>query len=299
MVCASQRLVVATVNRDRVEPERRQLRRDLAKRDVARAVVDDDQRQVGESRCTCVQDRFPVRPLVQLGVPDQNENPWLLESACKQRASHAHRDRQAMPERARRSFDARHAAAVGVRTEDAVPLQEPVHLLRREEPVLGENGVVGERPVALGEDEAVAAFPAGVLRIEPHDLVKDLDDVERRVRARIVLLVAPRPGNQLYKHSLILEDDDIVVQVDPSQKLKALSHPVRFGIALRLADEGGTCACDFAEIFAISQPAVSQHLKVLLEAGLVRTRREGTKIYYSLDPDGVRALRAALAPLAA
>ena len=87
--------------------------------------------------------------------------------------------------------------------------------------------------------------------------------------------------------------------MDASFKLKALGHPVRLRIALRLAQEGGTCACDFAELFSISQPAVSQHLKVLLEAGLVRTRRDGTKIYYSLDPDGVRTLRAALAGLAA
>ena len=82
-------------------------------------------------------------------------------------------------------------------------------------------------------------------------------------------------------------------------KLKALGHPVRLGIALRLAQEGGTCACDFAEIFSVSQPAVSQHLKVLREAGLVRTRNEGTHVYYSLDPDGVRALQAALSRLAA
>jgi DNA-binding transcriptional ArsR family regulator len=79
--------------------------------------------------------------------------------------------------------------------------------------------------------------------------------------------------------------------VEPSARLKALGHPVRLGIALRLAAEGGTCACDFAEIFAISQPAVSQHLKVLREAGLVQTRREGTQILYSLDPDGIRELQ--------
>ena len=88
-------------------------------------------------------------------------------------------------------------------------------------------------------------------------------------------------------------------QVDASPKLKALGHPVRLGIALRLADEGGTCACDFAELFSVSQPAVSQHLKVLREAGLVRTRREGTQIYYSLDPDGVSAVQRAVARLAA
>jgi DNA-binding transcriptional ArsR family regulator len=87
--------------------------------------------------------------------------------------------------------------------------------------------------------------------------------------------------------------------VDASRKLKALGHPVRLGIALRLAAEGGTCACDFADIFGISQPAVSQHLKVLREAGLVRTRRQGTQIYYSLDPDGVATVGATLERLAA
>ena len=86
--------------------------------------------------------------------------------------------------------------------------------------------------------------------------------------------------------------------VDASPKLKALGHPVRLGIALRLAAEGGTCACDFAEIFRISQPAVSQHLKVLREAGLVKTRRDGTQIYYSLDPAGVREVRNVLGKLA-
>ena len=85
--------------------------------------------------------------------------------------------------------------------------------------------------------------------------------------------------------------------MEPSNKLKALGHPVRLGIALRLAQEGGTCACDFAEIFEVSQPTVSQHLKVLREAGLVQTRRDGTQIYYSLDPGGVDELRAVVAQL--
>ena len=89
------------------------------------------------------------------------------------------------------------------------------------------------------------------------------------------------------------------MQVDASSKLKALGHPVRLGIALRLAAEGGTCACDFADIFGVSQPTVSQHLKVLRDAGLVRTRRDGTQILYSLDPKGVRSVRTAVAKLAA
>jgi ArsR family transcriptional regulator len=82
-------------------------------------------------------------------------------------------------------------------------------------------------------------------------------------------------------------------------QLKALGHPVRLGIALRLAEEGGTCACDFAGIFHVSQPTVSQHLKVLREAGLVQTRRQGTQILYSLEPRAVRELGSLLGSLAA
>lgn len=84
-----------------------------------------------------------------------------------------------------------------------------------------------------------------------------------------------------------------------ASQLKALGHPVRLGIALRLAEEGGTCACDFADIFHVSQPTVSQHLKVLREAGLVRTRRQGTQILYSLEPHAVRELGSLLGSLAA
>lgn len=83
-----------------------------------------------------------------------------------------------------------------------------------------------------------------------------------------------------------------------AMRLKALGHPVRLGIALRLAAEPETCACDFAEVFGVSQPTISQHLRVLREAGLVTTRRRGTQICYSLDAGGVRAVRAALAGLA-
>jgi ArsR family transcriptional regulator len=75
-----------------------------------------------------------------------------------------------------------------------------------------------------------------------------------------------------------------------SSYFKALGHPVRLGIALRLAEEPETCACDFAKVFGVSQPTISQHLKVLRDAGLVITRRRGTQICYSLDPAAVREL---------
>jgi ArsR family transcriptional regulator, arsenate/arsenite/antimonite-responsive transcriptional repressor len=88
--------------------------------------------------------------------------------------------------------------------------------------------------------------------------------------------------------------------MDPATRFKALGHPVRLGIALRLAQEpGGTCACDFADIFGVSQPTVSQHLKVLREAQLVTTRRQGNQIYYKLDATAANELLTVLGQLAA
>jgi len=88
--------------------------------------------------------------------------------------------------------------------------------------------------------------------------------------------------------------------IDPrtsAARFKALGHPVRLGIALRLAEQPETCACDFAELFDVSQPTVSQHLKVLRDAGLVTTRRRGNQICYSLDSSAVARLRELTAAL--
>lgn len=51
---------------------------------------------------------------------------------------------------------------------------------------------------------------------------------------------------------------------------------------------------DLAALVPVSRPAVSQHLKVLKTAGLVRDRADGTRRVYRADPDGLRELRAQL-----
>jgi len=66
----------------------------------------------------------------------------------------------------------------------------------------------------------------------------------------------------------------------------------------RLAATPQTCACDFAAVFGVAQPTISQHLKVLREAGLVRTMRRGTQICYSVDPAAVAEAAAVLASIA-
>ena len=76
-------------------------------------------------------------------------------------------------------------------------------------------------------------------------------------------------------------------QTDPDVRfLQALADPVRLSIIRQIAacDEG-VCACDFVECCAVSQPTISHHLRVLREAGVVTSERQGTNIVYSLAPD--------------
>jgi ArsR family transcriptional regulator len=81
------------------------------------------------------------------------------------------------------------------------------------------------------------------------------------------------------------------------RQLKALAHPTRLGMLQRLALEPEICACDLGEAFAVSQPTVSEHLRVLREAGLVRTRRQGTTICYSTEPAALAELATVIAAL--
>ena len=67
--------------------------------------------------------------------------------------------------------------------------------------------------------------------------------------------------------------------------LGALADPVRLSFVRQLAAASEVCACDFSECCTVSQPTISHHLKVLREAGVVISERQGTNIVYSLSPD--------------
>jgi ArsR family transcriptional regulator len=90
----------------------------------------------------------------------------------------------------------------------------------------------------------------------------------------------------------------VTENLDEVGLLRALAHPVRWGILRRLAAEPGICACDFTEFFDVSQPTISAHLKVLREAGLVTTRRNGTTICYSIASGPLARLGALLTAMA-
>ena len=73
--------------------------------------------------------------------------------------------------------------------------------------------------------------------------------------------------------------------------LDALGDGTRMAIFQRLAD-GPMAVNELAGMLPVSRPAVSQHLRVLKDAGLVTDRKAGTRRMYQLDPDGVARLRA-------
>ena len=75
--------------------------------------------------------------------------------------------------------------------------------------------------------------------------------------------------------------------------LDALADPTRRVLVERLRG-GARAAGELARDLPVSRPAVSQHLRVLREAGLVRHRREGTRRIYELEPDGLAELRSYL-----
>jgi DNA-binding transcriptional ArsR family regulator len=75
--------------------------------------------------------------------------------------------------------------------------------------------------------------------------------------------------------------------------LRALSDPGRRRILTLVRDEEHS-AGEIAAEFTVSWPAVSQHLRVLREAGLVTERREGTRRLYRARPEGLDDVRAFL-----
>ena len=85
---------------------------------------------------------------------------------------------------------------------------------------------------------------------------------------------------------LLLKDDFLKVE----KTLQALGDQTRFHIVMCLFElpcqsDGGARVGEITAKTNLSRPAISHHLKILKEAGIVGMRREGTKNYYYFDPD--------------
>jgi ArsR family transcriptional regulator len=81
--------------------------------------------------------------------------------------------------------------------------------------------------------------------------------------------------------------------------LQAAADPSRLAILRQLAGGNDVCACDFVGCCDVAQPTISHHLKVLREAGWVRSERRASFIYYRLDPAAVARFRAIAGEFAA
>jgi DNA-binding transcriptional ArsR family regulator len=75
-----------------------------------------------------------------------------------------------------------------------------------------------------------------------------------------------------------------------AQALQALGDPTRRSVLEQLRN-GPRAVGEIAEQLPVSRPAVSQHLRVLKEAGLVTERQNGTRRLYRVDPEGLAGLR--------
>lgn len=75
-------------------------------------------------------------------------------------------------------------------------------------------------------------------------------------------------------------------------RFKALADTNRLRILsiISASEEAETCVCDFPEPLGLTQPTVSHHLKILVEAGLLHREKRGVWAYYSLVPGALEAL---------
>lgn len=80
---------------------------------------------------------------------------------------------------------------------------------------------------------------------------------------------------------------------------KALGDPNRLRLLsiIKAARSGSTCVCDLTEPLDLSQPTVSHHLKILVEAGLLQREKRGTWAYFSLTPGALDDVAGLLANL--
>jgi DNA-binding transcriptional ArsR family regulator len=91
---------------------------------------------------------------------------------------------------------------------------------------------------------------------------------------------------------MTMQDEDL------ANIMRALGHPVRLNILRILAKAQSECCCaDVIQCLPLAQSTVSQHIKVLLDAGLIERRAQGTRNCYTVCTERLDALNAACAGL--
>jgi DNA-binding transcriptional ArsR family regulator len=78
-----------------------------------------------------------------------------------------------------------------------------------------------------------------------------------------------------------------MTEMDPATVMRALADPTRRGIFERIVKADEITVVELTRSSAVSQPAVSQHLRALKEAGLIAERRAGRNAHYRAEPRGL------------
>jgi ArsR family transcriptional regulator, lead/cadmium/zinc/bismuth-responsive transcriptional repressor len=99
-------------------------------------------------------------------------------------------------------------------------------------------------------------------------------------RCDLICIDAPRA--EAIRERLL---NDVVAQ-DAAERARALSDPTRLTLAAALREGEELCVCDLSWIAGRAQNLVSHHLRVLRSHGLVRSRRDGKLVMYSLTDEG-------------
>jgi ArsR family transcriptional regulator len=119
--------------------------------------------------------------------------------------------------------------------------------------------------------------------------------------ARATATATPTPTPTRTRWTL---DDRCSVLVEPiaddhaeelAKAFAALADPVRLRLFSLIASVGTCCSCDLIEPIGRSQPTISHHTKVLADAGLITGQKAGRWMNWSVEPERLEQLRAALA----
>jgi len=95
---------------------------------------------------------------------------------------------------------------------------------------------------------------------------------------------------------LVREPLSVEAAADVAAKLKALADPVRLRLFSLVASHAGgeACVCDISGDFAVTQPTISHHLKVLKDAGVLASERRASWVYYSVVPEALNNVSSVL-----
>jgi ArsR family transcriptional regulator len=100
-----------------------------------------------------------------------------------------------------------------------------------------------------------------------------------------------RPPGEPCCEPVVYPDVERDEAIRMAQVAKALGDPIRLQLVDVLRKHAGkVCVCELVPLFEVAQPTVSHHLKVLRDAGIVGSEREGLWAYYYVKPEAMKEL---------